>query len=40
MLQEYTNSLPDVEDISFPVPSKEDIEAVERYANALRKRSE
>jgi len=29
-----------VEDISFLLPSKEDIEAVERYAKALRKRSE
>ncbi len=28
-----------VEDISFLLPSKEDIEAVERYAKALRKRS-
>lgn len=35
MLQEYTNSLPDVDEIHFPIPTQDDLDMLEEYTNAL-----
>jgi len=35
MIQEYTNALPDVDEIHFPIPTQADLDMIEEYTQAL-----